>query len=33
MTKTPGSYEIDKPEISPEALEAAENFTTALNTL
>lgn len=31
MTETPGSYKTDKPEISPEALEAAENFATALN--
>ena len=26
-----GAYEVEKPEVSQEALEVAENFTTALN--
>lgn len=31
MTETLEANEADKPELSPEALEIAENFTTALN--
>ncbi|WP_375449050.1 hypothetical protein [uncultured Nostoc sp.] len=31
MTNALGAYEIDKPEVSPEALEIAESFTAALN--
>lgn len=31
MTETPGSYETDQPEVTPEALDKAESFITALN--